>query len=71
VICRGASYFLLIPKYYYIINIIKSRRMRGGHVTRMGGDRKVFSAFVRNPEGKRPLERPRRRWEDGIRMHIG
>jgi hypothetical protein len=37
----------------------------------MGEDRKVFSAFVRKPEGKRLLGRPRRRWKDGIRMHLG
>jgi hypothetical protein len=30
-------------------------------------ERKVYKVFVGNPEGKRPLRRPRRRWEDGIR----
>jgi hypothetical protein len=34
----------------------------------MGEDRKVYTVLVRNTEGKRPLGRPRRRWEDGIRM---
>jgi hypothetical protein len=55
-----------------IIRHIKSRRMRWvGHVTRMGKDRKVYRVLVGNPEGKRPLGRSRRRWEDGIRMHLG
>jgi hypothetical protein len=41
-----------------------------GHVARMGEDRKVYKVLVRKPEGKRPLGRPRRRWEDGIRMDL-
>jgi hypothetical protein len=36
----------------------------------MGEDRKVYKVLVGKPEGKRPLERPRRRWEDGIRMDV-
>jgi hypothetical protein len=34
----------------------------------MGEERKVYKVFVGKPEGKRPLGRPRRRWEDGIRI---
>jgi hypothetical protein len=34
----------------------------------MGEERKVYRVLVDKPEGKRPLGRPRRRWEDGIRM---
>jgi hypothetical protein len=34
-------------------------------------DRKVYKVLVRKPKGKRPLRRPRRRWEDGIRMDLG
>ena len=45
-----------------IVRVIKSRRMRwAGHVTRMGERRGVFRVLVWKPEGKRPLERPRRR----------
>jgi hypothetical protein len=33
-------------------------------------ERKVYKVLVRNPEGKRPLGRPRSSWEDGIRMDI-
>jgi hypothetical protein len=37
----------------------------------MGEERKVYKVLVGKPEGKRPLERPRCRWEEGIRMEIG
>jgi hypothetical protein len=54
-----------------IIRQVKSRRMRwAGHVARMGEERKVYKVLVRKPEGKRPLGRPRRRLEDGIRMDL-
>jgi hypothetical protein len=54
-----------------IIRQVKSRRMRWvGHVARMGEERKVYKVLVGEPEGKRPLGRPRRRWEDGIRMDL-
>jgi hypothetical protein len=36
----------------------------------MGEERKVYKVLVGKPEGKRPLRRPRRRWEDGIRMDL-
>jgi hypothetical protein len=36
----------------------------------MGEERKVYKVLVGNPEGKRPLGRPRCRWEDGIRMEL-
>jgi hypothetical protein len=36
----------------------------------MGEGRKVYIVLVGKPEGKRPLERPRRRWEDGIRVDL-
>ena len=51
-----------------IVWVIKSRRMRwAGHVARMGEDRVVHRVVVGKPEGKRPLGRPRRRWEDNIK----
>jgi hypothetical protein len=54
-----------------IIRQVKSRRMRwAGHVARVGEERKEYKVLVGKPEGKRPLGRPRRRWEDGIRMNI-
>jgi hypothetical protein len=36
----------------------------------MGDERKVYKVLVGNPEGKRQLGTPRRRWEDGIRMDL-
>jgi hypothetical protein len=54
-----------------IIRQVKSRRMRwAGHVARMGEEKKVYKALVGKPEVKRPLGRPRRRREDGIRMDL-
>ena len=41
-----------------------------GHVARMGEDRGVHRLLVGKPEGKRPLGRPRRRWEDNIKMDL-
>jgi hypothetical protein len=55
-----------------IIRQIKSRRMRwAGPVARMGEGRNVYRVLVGKPEGKRPLGRPRRGWEDGIKMDLG
>jgi hypothetical protein len=54
-----------------IIRQVKSRRMRwAGHVVRMGQEREVYKVLVGKSEGKRPLGRPRRRWEDGVRMNL-
>jgi len=54
-----------------IVRVVKSRRMRwAGHVARMGEDRGVHSVLVGKPEGKRPLGRPRRRWENNIKMDL-
>ena len=41
-----------------------------GHVARMGEERGVYRVLVGKPEGRRPLERPRRRWVDNIRMDL-
>jgi hypothetical protein len=54
-----------------IVRQIKSRRMRWvGHVACIGEGRNVYRVFVGKPRGKRPLERPRHRWEDGIKMYL-
>jgi len=54
-----------------IVRVVKSRRMRwAGHVARMGEVRGVHRVLVRKPEGKRPLGRPRHRWEDNIKMDL-
>jgi hypothetical protein len=52
-----------------IERVVKSRRMKWtGHVTRMGEGRGVYRVLVGKPEGKRPLGRPRRRWENNNNM---
>jgi hypothetical protein len=54
-----------------IVRVIKSRRLRWAvHVARMGEGRVVCRVLVGKPEGRRPLGRPRRRWEDNIRMDL-
>ena len=54
-----------------IVRVVKSRRMRwAGHVARMGEGRGVYKVLLGKPEGKRPLGRPRRRWEDNINMDL-
>jgi hypothetical protein len=50
------------------ISLGKSRLGWAGHVARMGEKIKMYKVMVGKPEGKRPLGRPRRRWEDGVRM---
>jgi hypothetical protein len=54
-----------------IIRVIKSTRLRwAGHVARMRERRGAYRDLVRNPEGRRPFGRPRRRWEDNIKMDL-
>jgi len=54
-----------------IVRVIRSRRMRwAGHVVRMGERRGVYRVLVGKPEGKRPLGRPRLRWEDNIKIYL-
>ena len=54
-----------------IVLVVKSRRMRWtGHVARMGEDRGVHRVLVGKPEGRRPLGRPRCKWENNIKMHL-
>jgi len=54
-----------------IVRVIKSTRMRCvGHVARMGEGRGVHRVLVGKIEGRRPLGRPRRRWEDNIKMDL-
>jgi len=54
-----------------IVRWIKLRRMRwAGHVARMGERKGVYRVLVGKPEGRRPLGRSRRRWEDNIKMDL-
>jgi hypothetical protein len=54
-----------------IMRVIKSRRMRWEeHVARMGEGKVVYRVLLRKPEERRPLGKPRHRWEDNIRMDL-
>jgi hypothetical protein len=54
-----------------IVGVIKRRRIRwAGHVARMWERRDVYRVLVGRPEGNRPLGRPRRKWEDNIKMDL-
>jgi len=54
-----------------IVRVIKSSKKRqAGYVARMGERRGVYRVLVGKPDGKRPLGRPRRRWEDNIKMDL-
>jgi hypothetical protein len=54
-----------------IVRVIKSRRIRwAGHVASMRESRGVYRVLVGKPEGKRPVGRPRQRWEDYIKMDL-
>jgi hypothetical protein len=51
--------------------MIKSSRIRWAeHAARMGAKRNAYRILVGEPEGKRPLARPRRRWKDSVKMDI-
>jgi hypothetical protein len=53
-----------------IVRVIKAKKMRwAGHVARMGF-RGAYSILIGRPEGRRPLGRPRRRWENNIKMDL-
>jgi hypothetical protein len=52
-----------------IIRVIKARRLRwAGHVAHVGEMRNAYKTLVGKREGKKPLGRPRHRWEDNIRI---
>jgi hypothetical protein len=54
-----------------IVRVIKSRRMRwAGRVACMGKGKSVYRVLVGKPEIKRPPGRPRRRWEDNIKLNL-
>jgi hypothetical protein len=54
-----------------IVRVIKSRRMRWTGHAHMGEEKGVYRVLVGRPEGKRPLRRPRSRWEDNLCWILG
>ena len=72
---RMSGAILLLPSTLSsssnIFRVIKSRRMRWDeHVARIGERRGLYKVFVGKSEGKRLPGRPRRRWEDNIKMDL-
>ena len=64
-------YSLLLVNTINIVRVIKSRRLRwAGHVARIEESRSAFKIVTGKPTGTRPLGRPRRRWENNIRINI-
>jgi hypothetical protein len=61
-------YYIHIFIYFPVGKLIKKRW--AWHVARMGVGRGVHMVLVWKPEGKRPLGRPRRRWEDNIKRDL-
>jgi len=60
-----------VPLTQKMFGVTKWRRMRwAGHVARMGEKRGVYRVLVGKPDGKRPLGRPRRRWDDNVKMDL-
>jgi hypothetical protein len=65
--CEGKAITYSSPYY----SVMKSRRMMwAGHVARKGEKRDACRILVGRPEGRRPLGRPRRRWEDNIKRDL-
>jgi hypothetical protein len=53
------------------VRAIKSKIIRvTGHITGLGEERGVYRILVGKPEGKRPMRRPKRRWEYNVMMHL-
>ena len=66
------TFLIAVMRYtYFIVRAIKWRRIRwAGHIARLGESRGAYRSLVEKPQGKRQLLRPRRRWEDNIKMDL-
>jgi len=53
-----------------VVRVINSRKRWAEHVARMGESKGFYMVLVGSPESKRPLRRPRHRWEDNIKMDL-
>ena len=62
---------MICTAHQILLGVIKSRGMRwAGHEAYMGENRGVYRVLVGKSEGKRPLGRPRHRWEDNIKLDL-
>jgi len=61
---------MICPPHPTLFGVMKSRRMISGACSTMGARRGVYMVLVGKPEGKGPIRRPRRRWEDNIKMGL-
>ena len=62
--------YVLCSSHNIIKNLISKQVTRAGQVARMEQFRNAYRVLVGKPEVKRPLGRPRRRWEDNIKMDL-
>ena len=68
---EGSTMRNFIICFIHLIRLNESRRLSWvSHVVRMEEGRSAFKIITGKPTGKRPLGRPRRRWEDNIRMDL-
>jgi len=68
---RNVFIYVYLCVFSDITHMMKSRRRSWlGYLAHMGERRGAHRALVGRPEGKRPLKRPRHRWEDNIKMHL-
>ena len=63
-------YLCIAKKLKFFLHLLLAATRWAGHVARMGEERGVHRILVGKPEGKRPLGRPRLRWEDNIKMDL-
>jgi hypothetical protein len=70
-VTRGGTHINHRTLNDYVPISAKSRRMSGtGHAVLVGERRGAYRILVGRPEGRRPLERPRGRWKDSIKMDL-
>jgi hypothetical protein len=59
-----------LHNFYLFPSVIRITKSKAGHVVRIGEKRNAYRILVGNPEGKRPLGRPRHRWVDNIKIDL-
>jgi hypothetical protein len=69
-VCDTAVLTTTVTSYFMILIVFQTLNVIYTNVSRMGERRDAYRALLGKPEGRGPLERPRRRWEDNIKMDI-